>query len=303
MKNDRLFAITNILIKKGCATAKELADEFNVSVRTIYRDIDVLSANGIPVYTSQGKGGGISIIDGYTIDRALLSDKEQEEILTALESVKATGKVDVDNALQKLSGMFKRSQNDWIEIDFSSWGENEREKEIFKTVKDSILSSGTLQITYFSNKGEKTDRTVEPVKLIFKGFNWYLYGFCKAREDYRFFKLSRIDNIKKLDSTAEKRDSNKYNITEKQYNNENKGKKILLKLKVDKKAATRIYDEFEIFEIVYNNDYLIAKVYVYENDWLLNYLLGYGNDIEILEPIELRENYKYTIESIVKKYI
>lgn len=302
MKNDRLFAITNILIRKGCVTAKELADEFNVSIRTIYRDIDVLSANGIPVYTTQGKGGGISIIDGYTIDRTLLSDKEQEEILTALESVKATGRINVDNALQKLSGLFKRSSSEWVEIGFSSWGENEREKEIFKTIKESILASNMLKITYFSNKGEKTDREVEPVKLIFKGFSWYLYGFCKRREDYRFFKLSRIGEIKVSDSSAEKRESDIGNITDKQYV-DNKGKKLLLKLKADKKAITRIYDEFEIVDMEYKNDQLIAHAYIYDRGWLLQYLMGFGDDIEILEPSELREEYKNMLENIIKKYI
>lgn len=115
MKIDRLFSIVQILVNKKIITAKELAEQFDVSVRTIYRDIDILSANGIPVYSVQGKGGGISILDNYSIDKTIVSDDDQNKILMALQSVNATGQIDVKDSLIKLKNLFRKNETDWIE--------------------------------------------------------------------------------------------------------------------------------------------------------------------------------------------
>ena len=118
MKTDRLFQILYILLEKQTVTAPELAEKLEVSVRTIYRDVDTLSASGIPVYTLQGKNGGISLMPGYTFDKSLLSDKEQEEVLFALQGMKAAGQ-EVSPLLNKLGTAFKKANRNWIEIDFS----------------------------------------------------------------------------------------------------------------------------------------------------------------------------------------
>lgn len=131
MKIDRLFSIVNILLNKKLVTAKELAEHFQVSIRTIYRDIEILSTNNIPIYSVKGKGGGISILEGYAIDKTMLSDNEQKQILMALESVSATGKINVDESLLKLGNVFNKSNTNWIQIDFSPWEIDEKDQEIF----------------------------------------------------------------------------------------------------------------------------------------------------------------------------
>ncbi len=120
MKNDRLFQIIYILLNEGETTAPKLADRFDVSTRTIYRDVDSLSMAGIPIYTSQGKNGGISLIEHFTFDKALFTDKEQNEILFALESLRATD-VEVDDVLLKLGTLFQKNSTNWLEVDFSRW--------------------------------------------------------------------------------------------------------------------------------------------------------------------------------------
>jgi predicted DNA-binding transcriptional regulator YafY len=171
-------------------TAPELAKQFDVSVRTIYSDIDTLSANGIPIYCVQGKGGGISIMDHYSIDKTILSDSEQNQVLMALQSVNATGQIDIENSISKLASVFKKNVNNWIEIDFTGWEQNSRDKETFAIIKNSIRNSTAISFSYFSNKGVETKRIVEPCKLMFKGTQWYLYAYCRKRKDYRFFKLN-----------------------------------------------------------------------------------------------------------------
>lgn len=182
MKIDRLFAITNILINKRTVTAAELAEQLGVSVRTIYRDIEILSVNGVPIYTHQGKGGGISIMDGYTIDKTLLSDEEQKQVLLALQSIQAAGHINVENSLNKLRNVFKKDSANWIEIDFSGWEQSDEEKKIFELVRDGILHSTALAFSYYSNTGIKTERIVEPHKLIYKRLQLVLIWFLQTKE-------------------------------------------------------------------------------------------------------------------------
>lgn len=154
MKIDRLFSIVQMLVNRKSVTAKELADYFNVSVRTIYRDIEILSANGIPIYATQGKGGGISILENYSIDKTIVSDDEQNKIIMALQSVNATGQIDVNDSLIKLKNIFRKNDTDWIEIDFSGWEQSEEEKNNFALLKESIMNLKCVRFSYYNNKGE-----------------------------------------------------------------------------------------------------------------------------------------------------
>ena len=121
MKNDRLFQILYLLLEKGTITAPELSRALEVSVRTIYRDIDALSLAGVPVYATQGKNGGVSLLPNYAFDKALLTDEEQNQILYAIQSLRAVDQP-VDALLSKLGGLFQKQNASWIEVDFSRWG-------------------------------------------------------------------------------------------------------------------------------------------------------------------------------------
>ena len=299
MKIDRLFSIVQILINKKTVTAKYLADKFGVSIRTIYRDIEDLSANGIPVYSIQGKGGGISILDNYSIDKTLVSDEEQDKILMALQSVNATGQIDVKDSLIKLKNVFKKDDTDWIQIDFSGWEQSEEEKKNFELIKKSIMDVKCIKFLYYSNKGESLERIIEPYKLIFKGSKWYIYGYCKKRKDFRFFKLTRIDNIHILEEGFKKR---KEGIVNTQYNEEEKKDYIDVKLKVNMSAASRVYDEFRKGIIRNEGDFLIVKFRMPKYKWLYNYFIGFGEELEILEPEYMRKEFKQFIENILNKY-
>lgn len=298
MKIDRLFSIVQILINKKMVTAGELAEHFNVSVRTIYRDIDILSANGIPVYCSQGKGGGISILDNYVIDKAMLSDDEQKQVLLSLQSVNATGQIDVEDSLIKLRNVFKKNNTDWIEIDFSNWEQSDNEKEIFESIKYSIINCRVIECSYFNTKGEISKRKIEPYKLVFKGYQWYVYGFCLMRNDFRFFKLTRIDDLTVLNETFSRKEgisvNTKYNIDNDEI--------IKVKLKINSRMAARVYDEFRKGKITLKNNYFIVEADIPKNEYLYTYFLAYGTDLEVIEPIEVRREMKRILEKIINKY-
>lgn len=298
MKIDRLFSIVQILTNKKMVTAGELAAHFNVSVRTIYRDIDILSANGIPIYCSQGKGGGISILDNYLIDKAILSDEEQKQVLLSLQSVNVTGQIDVGDSLVKLRNVFKKENTDWIEIDFSNWKQSDVENKIFEDIKHSIINCRIIECSYFNTRGEISKRKIEPYKLVFKGYQWYVYGFCMMRNDFRFFKLTRIDDLVVLDETFERKEnisvSTKYNTGNNEF--------IRVKMKISSRMAARVYDEFRKGNIEFNGEYFIVETNIPNNEYLYTYFLAYGSDLEVLEPAEVRVEMKKLLEKIIKKY-
>lgn len=301
MKIDRLFAITNILINKRTVTAAELAEQFGVSVRTIYRDIEILSVNGVPIYTHQGKGGGISIMEGYTIDKTLLSDEEQKQVLLALQSIKAAGHINVENSLNKLRNVFKKDSANWIEIDFSGWEQSDEEKKIFELVRDGILHSTALAFSYYSNTGIKTERIVEPHKLIYKGYSWYLYGFCRLRKDFRFFKLRRIENLSVSDKKHFQNNTPAPSLKVSDSNNSEEKHKVILK--IDASLAFRVYDEFRNGVIKNCGDYFIVEILLSDKEWVYNYLLGFGSALEVLEPKQYRDRCMEELQKTIKKYL
>lgn len=149
----------------------------------------------IPIYTIQGKGGGISLTNNFILNKSLLSEKEQDEILLALQSLSATRYPELDKALSKLSTLFMKSNINWIEVDFSSWGNDQRQDEIFSLLKNAILKQQIIAFSYFSVAGDKSDRSVVPMKLLFKDKSWYLKGYCLDKMAFRTFKITRVINI------------------------------------------------------------------------------------------------------------
>ncbi|EHB66073.1 helix-turn-helix transcriptional regulator [Paenibacillus lactis] len=167
MQISRLFQLVYILLKKGTVTAPELAERFEVSVRTIYRDVEALSQAGVPIYTSQGKGGGISLSDRFVLNKSLLTDQEQDEILFALQSLSAAQFPDSDEVFSKLSSLFRKNSTNWIEVDFSPWGSGQKQKEPYTLLKQAIFEHKVISFTYLSSAGEQKSRRGAPVKLFF----------------------------------------------------------------------------------------------------------------------------------------
>ncbi|WMJ81723.1 YafY family protein [Clostridium sp. MB40-C1] len=300
MQINRLFEIIYILLDKKTITAKELAEHFEVSIRTIYRDIEVLSGAGIPIYTSKGKGGGISIIENFVLNKSMLSEEEQNDILMSLQGLNAIKYPDTEPVLNKLSLLFNKQGVNWIDVDFSYWGSKDNEREKFNILKRAILNRHLITFDYFSSYKEKTKRTVEPLKLVFKGQSWYLYGYCRVKDDFRIFKITRIKNLNKLDITF-MRDVPK-NIWTKSETCKNK--LVTLVLRIDKKMSYRIYDEFDEDCIKKNKDgNFNVTVTLPENEWVYGYIMSYGNYVEILEPDYIREIVKVKLKEALKKYL
>ena len=199
MQESRLFKILYHLLDKGQATAPELAERFEVSVRTIYRDIDALSGAGIPVYTEAGRNGGIHLLNDFVLDKAVLSEAEKQEILAALQSIHITRNMDGSRTLQKLSALFQLHSENWLEVDFSRWGNPGYDNETFELLKSAVIRHRNVKLRYAGSYEEIRERTVQPYKLVYKAKAWYLQAFCTEKQDWRVFKLNRILELEVLE--------------------------------------------------------------------------------------------------------
>ncbi|HRX58821.1 MAG TPA: YafY family protein [Eubacteriales bacterium] len=285
MKNHRLFQILYILLDKGSATAPELARTLEVSVRTIYRDIEALSMAGIPVCTSQGKGGGVSLMPNYAFSKALLSDDEQNQILFAMQSLRAAERP-VDALLNKLGGMFQKGNVRWIEVDFSRWRFGRADTETFDRLKTAILGKRALDVLYCNASGETAWRSILPFKLIFKDKSWYLQAFCEKAADYRLFKISRILEMDVTDRHFARtfEDAPPVEI--------DMGpcpEFTRVKLRFAPSAAFRVFDEFDRRWIERQTDgSLTVEARLPVDSWGIGYLYSFGTDVDVLEPAALR---------------
>lgn len=296
--NNRLFEIVYILIQKKKVTAKELANRFEVSTRTIYRDIEILSRANIPVYATKGKDGGIGILDEYVLNKTILTEEEQNQILFALQGMKKVAGQDEKDTLRKLSRLFNKKVDDWIRIDFSNWGKDNEKEKRFNMIKTAILNKNQIEFVYYNSNGEKSQRTVEALQVWFKDKSWYLIAYCKMKQDYRIFKIARIKEIKILEEHF-KRELQQENKKE-----EYKFKTVTLELEISKKMAYRVYDEFEDSEINKKDDgSFIINVEYPENEWVYGYILSFGEYVKVLSPERVKRTIKDKIEKILKNYL
>lgn len=297
MQINRLFEIIYLLLQKETITAKQLAEHFEVSSRTIYRDVEALASAGIPIYMSKGKGGGISLLSNFVLDKTVLTDAEKENILASLRAVSAVDLSGQDTALKKFSSLFGESYADWIEVDFSSWYNHTDEAVLFQTLKTEICNRKSVAFQYFNMKGEKSFRNVEPLKLCFKGTAWYLYGYCKARCDYRFFKLRRIKDLEVTNEAVKHKAPERILTTEK-YDQE---EYLHLKLRVSHEMEYRVYEEFEHYKQQSDGSFIVEIDYP-NGDWLYYYIATFGPCCEVLEPIEIRNTVKKQLQKTLNLY-
>lgn len=293
--NNRLFEIVYILMQKRKTTAKELADRFEVSTRTIYRDIETLSGANIPIYASKGKNGGIGLLDEYVLNKTILSEEEQNQILFALQGMKKVKGEDEKDILEKLSILFNKKINDWIKIDFSNWGNIQEER--FDIIKSAILNKQLVQFTYYNSNGEKSKRIVEPLQIWFKDKSWYLVSYCKLKQDYRIFKITRIKEVTMLQEHFKRE-------LPKQENEKHNFKIIKLELEINKAMTYRVYDEFESKEITKKEDgNFIIKVKYPENEWVYGYILSFGEYAKVLNPSYAKNIIKDKLQKNLKNYL
>ena len=318
MQIDQLFEFVYILIDKKQVTAKDMAKRFGVSTRTIYRWLEALSVSGIPVYSLKGRGGGIAISENYVLDKTLLTEEEKLELVSSVKALNSLS--GIKSAGEKLSRLVS-ADTDWLEVDFSPWSpEGQGVKQLFALLKDSILKKKQITFDYYGTGRSCEKRTVHPWKLVYKGQAWYLSGFCTTRKEQRFFKLSRMLNVKETSRTAnitqskldkeknvEKGETGGKNKNDAQNktgrNNPKTASFILIKAKVKAPSAFYFLDSFACKEIRTSRDGSINVTFnAPDEPWLSGMLLSFGTDLKIISPPEIKNKVEYMAKGVVGMY-
>ena len=293
----RLFQIVYLLMERDSMTAKELADKLEVSVRTINRDIEKLSEARIPIYATRGRGGGISLLSDFVLNKKVLTEEEKSSILS---SMKVLGTVACDaekQALSRLEDFFGEVAQDWIEIELDTWNEGNFDRDRFRQLKGAILSHKKLSFDYMK-KGVPEFRTIRPCKLVFRAQAWYLYGFCEKRQDFRYFKLHRMAHLIVLEERFDplvlpKEEPRHYLVKEPAF---------AVKILVQKCMAYRIYDELPASAIIERKEGLVCTISNARESWFYDYILSYGPYARVIEPEEIQNKVHTMIKEMKELY-
>lgn len=308
MKTDRLLGLLSILANTDKITAQELANRFEVSKRTIFRDLDTLSRAGIPIFSYSGIGGGVSIMDGYKLKNQVLSTDDIKKIFTALNGLKSVNNDDsIKSLIAKLvpeneTAVF--SQSDYV-IDLSSWFSDSTTHEKAIKLHQAISQQKCVRLEYISKKSRQV-RLIEPHKLVFKQSYWYIYAFCQERNDFRLFKLNRIVSLEILETQFQLRQVNNIefgkNYGENLFSADPKADFIEVVLEYD------TYNEFELTDKIdasffkkekeINSNKATIHFYTSDLSWTANYIWGFIDKVKILSPPELNFKMKERLEKI-----
>ncbi|MCZ8516233.1 YafY family protein [Paenibacillus filicis] len=311
MKLDRLLAITMLLLNRDRVSAKELSDRFEVSMRTIYRDLETINMAGIPIVSYSGAQGGYEIMDRFRLERQFLSMEELQSIVIALKGIRsALGEEDIALLLDKVGTLVDRTDKSGASglsgqllVDFNPWQGGERYKEKLSILREAIRENRFIAFAYTSSQGEASERRCEPMGLVLKGFVWYLYGYCSLREDFRVFRLSRIEELRMLQDTFERRPETLEQLDYRWRRQEAPPVCVKLVLEFQPGAKARVRDYFVHGEIVTRPDgTLLVTAHQPEEPWLYSMLLGYGADVRILEPESVAQAVRAKAEEVVKLY-
>ncbi|MFC6333544.1 helix-turn-helix transcriptional regulator [Paenibacillus septentrionalis] len=311
MKLERLLSIIIVLLNRRMVQAKELAERFEVSVRTIYRDIETINAAGIPIITYQGTNGGIGLVEGYRLDRNVLTSDELASIVTALRSISTSYENKKHQELmEKLHSVVSPAEievfqhkSSQVLIDYSPWDGHEQLRSKVQLLEKAVDDCLCMEFDYSNAEGDMSHRIVEPHRLILKGRQWYLQAYCLNKEQFRLFKLTRMKELEAVSGkTFIRRDiptqaqSSERNLSEMSQVTE-----IVLRFQDHTRHLAEDWFGIEALWPMGDGSWLVKKAYP-EDEWLYRFLLGLGHHVEVLEPPHLREILAARAEQVMKLY-
>jgi len=306
-KAERLLSIILMLLNKERISCSFLAKHFGVSPRTIYRDLESLSLCGVPLLSEPGRNGGIWLMEGYHLDRAILHPEELTQILSNLDSLcRATNDPGLEKSLEKFRSLVNkdcslkkhRHQNlpIQIEIDPPPWL-----KDTIDLIRKASSQNRLLRIEYVDGQGLSTQRDLEPYVLIYQWSSWYIWAWCRLRKAYRSFKLLRIRKIDLLNQRFDSREPDLESRPWAQYWEDEAPKEILLRF--EPSARSLVLESFPAAAIQdEENGYMQVKTWMPLNAWTIHWIGGFGIQVEVLEPQELRQELMQQAKLLIKKY-
>lgn len=308
MKTDRLIGIIMTLLDKDRVGAKELSAMFEVSPRTIYRDIDAINMAGVPICSISGVGGGFEIMQSYKIEKNVFTSADLSAILMGLYSIADTVRgEELINALAKVKSFIPTDKAKDIElkanqiyIDLSPWMGNNNTERYLTLIKTALQENKLLSFDYADRHGIKTARTVEPYRLILKSNHWYFQGYCRLRNDFRIFRLCRISNPKMTEETFTPRDPQKPLLD---FNDMPTPMRTKITLRVHRSVMDRVLDHCGYDDVSPDGEdrYIVRFPFV-ENEYYYDVLLSFGEACECLEPSRVRAKMQQKLRDMLALY-
>ncbi|MBN1761187.1 MAG: YafY family transcriptional regulator [Chitinispirillaceae bacterium] len=292
-------------------TTPDLAEHFGVSVRTIYRDIEAIQSAGIPVTSYQGHEGGFHIMDNYRINRQVLTFEDIVSILSTLRGINTSlDSRDLDDVIEKIGCLIPEDREEefnrrceQIALDIVPWGPGERLQELFRLLHRGITEQRTVSFTYTNYQGQASERIVEPMTLLFKSFNWYLFGYCRLRQDFRLFKLSRMRTPELLPEHFSRKEAS-YRDAVEQGTGATTQHTVTLELRFIPQVRVKVEEYFEPDQIrLLDDGFLQVKVPFPEDDWIYSWLLSFGDEVEVVAPQSIRKKITALVRKIGEKYV
>lgn len=308
MKVDRLVSIIMVLLDKKRISAQSLADMFEVSLRTIYRDIDAIDLAGIPIIATSGVGGGFEILPNYKLDKNVFSSSDLSTILTSLSNLSnMIQSEELINALAKIRNFIPPESTkeinlkaNQIHIDLSSWIGNNNLNLYLPIIKKAIEQNKFISFDYTDRYRNKTKRIVEPYQLILKSRHWYFQGYCNNRNDYRLFRLSRMSNLEIKSEIFTPKDYQKpiLDFTDILVPMQTK-----ITLRIHNSIMDDVLDFCDLENFSPDGDvhHLVSFPFI-ENDYYYHILLGFGIKCECLAPLHIRTELQNRIRELLKIY-
>lgn len=308
MKIDRLISIVMLLLERKKVSAPELAEMFEINLRTVYRDIETINQAGIPIITYRGVNGGFAIMENYKIEKKLFTISDITALLTGLGSIHSIiSSEELLNTMAKIKGLIPAEEMKDIElksnqvtIDHTPWFETKSTKFNFEIIKTSISENRFISFKYFDRVGKKSQRKIEPYRLVLKNSKWYIQGYCTTRMDFRIFAISNISSLELLEETFLPREID-YESLDIYFWPE--GKRTTLKLLIDESIKDLMIEACGEENVeFYRNNKFIAYFQVVEDEYMYSSLLRFGDKCVCLEPENVRLEFIRRIKELLNGY-
>ena len=301
MKMDRLYAITVYLLNHGRTSARELAKRFEVSVRTIQRDIDSLCLAGIPIISVAGAAGGYEVSAQFRLENHLTTSDDYSYILTALKGlISATNDMNAKHTLEKISHIHKQNDANLI-LDFSVLREGEQ--AVLQALQTAIAKKCTVDFIYTNNDNKTRSHRVEPIAVLYRWYAWYLLAYSTAKNDYRTYKLVRMRDLNLTDMPFTRaHDTPEIILKKSDKTDRRQYTDIFVKCKEKARSRVQEYLKGTAIEQLPDGDTLM-KLTIVENEQLwIGTLLSLGDDVEVIEPKEIRQRLAAAARKIISLY-
>lgn len=307
MKFEIMLKILFELLAKKTVTATYLANKYEVSTRSIHRYVNTLEMAGVPLYTTRGKSGGFSLIDTYRLNSNFLTSKEFEQTLNTLQAFcDSVPNKTLSNVILKLKATSKNSYENFdlksgnLVIDAGPWGDTKGYKTKLLVIENAIENNNVLTINYHDRNGVVSKRDIEPHVIVFKQGLWYVYAYCRLRNEFRFFKTGRIESANILDEKFTRREIAKNELPLNFWHNTIETKEVYME--IDKKCLSDVEEWLGIENVQLVNGKHVATVNLPFDDGLVSKIISYGDGIKVVYPNELKEKIKKTITELGKIY-